>query len=125
MYPQELRYSESHQWARKEDGTVTVGITHYAQSQLGDLVYVELPQVGQEVSAGQPLGSVESVKAVADVNAPVSGKVIAINGPVPDAPETVNQDCYGAGWLVKIEMSNTSEMDQLLTAEAYQQQLQK
>jgi glycine cleavage system H protein len=125
MYPEELRYNETHQWARKEDGIVTVGITHYAQSQLGDLVYVELPHVGQMVTAGEPFGSVESVKAVADVHAPVSGKVVEVNEPIPDAPETINEDCYGQGWLVKIEMSDASELDQLLTADAYQKQLEK
>lgn len=123
MYPDELRYTESHQWARKEDGIVTVGITHYAQSQLGDLVYVELPSVDDEISAGEAVASVESVKAVADINAPVSGKVVEVNEELPDAPEQANQDCYGAGWMFKVEASNPDQFDQLMTASEYQKQL--
>ena len=123
MYPDDVRYTETHQWARKEDGIATVGITHYAQSQLGDLVYVELPSVGDEVKAGDTVASVESVKAVADVNSPVSGKVVEVNDAVADAPEQANQDCYGAGWMLKIEMSDPGEYDKLLNASDYQKQL--
>jgi glycine cleavage system H protein len=123
MYPDDVRYTENHQWARKEDGVATVGITHYAQSQLGDLVYVELPSVGDQVAAGEAIASVESVKAVADVNSPVSGKVIEINEAVADAPEQVNEDCYGVGWMAKIEMSDPGEYDRLMNAADYQKQL--
>lgn len=123
MYPDDVRYTENHQWARKEDGIATVGISHYAQSQLGDLVYVELPSVGDEIAAGDAVASVESVKAVADVNSPVSGKVTEINEAVADAPEQVNQDCYGAGWMLKIEMSDPGEYDKLMNSADYQKQL--
>ena len=119
MYPDDVLYTESHQWARVEGNIATIGITHYAQDQLGDLVYVELPQVGDEVTAGEPLGSVESVKAVADVNAPVSGRVIAINEALEETPEQINQDCYGDGWMVKAEMSDPSQVQSLLGATDY------
>jgi glycine cleavage system H protein len=125
MYPDDLLYSESHQWARIEGDTATIGITDYAQDQMGDLVYVELPEVGDEVNAGAPLGQVESVKAVSDVVSPVSGEVIAINEALVDAPETVNKDPYGEGWLAKIRMSDQSETDALLSSAAYQEVLAK
>ena len=124
MYPNDLYYTQNHQWARIEDSTATVGISHYAQEQLGDLVYVELPSVDEEVSAGQPMGSVESVKAVADVNAPVSGRVIAVNEALEETPEQINQDCYGVGWMVKLELSNPVEVKSLLSSTASQAFLQ-
>jgi glycine cleavage system H protein len=123
MYPDDLRYTESHQWARKENRIAIVGITHYAQSQLGDLVYVELPDVGASVKAGEAVASVESVKAVADVNSPVSGTVVEVNEDLPDTPEQVNEDCYGAGWMFKVELSDPSELDGLMAAADYQKQL--
>ena len=119
MYPEDLYYIESHQWARAQGSTAAIGLTHYAQDQLGDLVYVELPKVGDEVEKGQPFGSVESVKAVADVNSPVSGKVTEVNSALEDTPEQINQDCYGEGWMIKVEMTDPGELSSLLRAEAY------
>jgi len=119
-YPEDLLYNSTHQWARIEDNVATMGITEYAQDQLNDLVYVDLPEVGRTVSQGEPFGSVESVKAVSDVIAPLSGIVVAVNDSVADEPEKVNQDPYGEGWLVKVEISDPSEAGKLLDAEAYQ-----
>ena len=117
--PNELKYAESHEWLRLEaDGTITVGITDHAQEALGDLVFVELPQVGSEVDAGQQVAVVESVKAAADVYAPIGGKILAVNDAVVDAPESVNQDAYAA-WLFKMAPSNPAEYDALLNADAY------
>lgn len=125
MYPSDLYYSESHQWARIEDGTATIGITHYAQDQLGDVVYVELPRVDEEARRGEPIGSVESVKAVADVNSPVSGRVVEVNTTLDDQPEQINQECYGAGWLAKVELSDPAEVRSLMTAQEYVQFVQR
>jgi len=119
MYPEDLYYIDSHQWARVEGKIATIGVTYYAQDQLGDLVYVELPKAGDEVQKGQPYGSVESVKAVADVNSPVSGKVIEVNSALEDTPEQINQNCYAEGWMIKVEMSDPGELPSLLRAEAY------
>lgn len=124
MYPGDLYYSESHQWARVEDGTATVGITHYAQEQLGDVVYIELPRLDEDATRGEPLGSVESVKAVADVNSPVSGRVVEVNTSLDDQPEQINQDCYGSGWLAKIDLSDPAEIRSLMNAQAYVQFVQ-
>lgn len=125
MYPSDLYYSESHQWARVEDGTATIGITHYAQDQLGDVVYVELPRVDEEARRGEPIGSVESVKAVADVNSPVSGRVVEVNTTLDDQPEQINQECYGAGWLAKVELSDPAEVRSLMSAQEYVQFVQR
>ena len=125
MYPGDLYYSESHQWARVEDGVATVGVTHYAQEQLGDIVYVDLPQPDEEAKRGEPMGSVESTKAVADVNAPVSGRVIEANTALNDAPEQINEDPYGVGWLAKIEVSDPAEVRSLMNAQQYVQHLQR
>lgn len=119
MYPGDLLYSETHQWARIEDGVATVGITDYAQNQLGDIVYVELPRHDDETRRGEPLGSVESVKAVADVQSPVTGRVIEVNTALDDAPEQINQECYGSGWLAKVELTDPCETRTLLSAEQY------
>ena len=117
--PAELKYAESHEWVRVEaDGSVTIGITDHAQEALGDLVFVELPQVGTDVAAGKEVAVVESVKAAADVYAPISGKVLAVNDAVTDAPESVNQDAYAA-WLFKMAPSNPAEIEALLSADAY------
>ena len=117
--PAELKYAESHEWVRVEaDGSVTIGITDHAQEALGDLVFVELPQVGTDVAAGKEVAVVESVKAAADVYAPISGKVLAVNEAVTDAPESVNQDAYAA-WLFKMAPSNPAEIEALLRADAY------
>lgn len=125
MYPGDLYYSETHQWARVDEGVATVGITNYAQEQLGDVVYVELPQPDEEVTRGEPLGSVESVKAVADVNSPVTGRVIEANAALDDAPERINQSPYDEGWLAKIELSDPAEIRSLMSAQQYVQLLQQ
>lgn len=121
--PTDLKYASTHEWARlDEDGNVTVGITDHAQHALGDVVYVELPEIGTELHAGQEAGVVESVKAASDVYAPVSGKVIAINETLEDTPETINSDPYHGGWFYKIEPSDAAELDDLLSADDYQEQ---
>lgn len=118
--PADLKYMDSHEWIRVEaDGTVTVGITDFAQEQLGDVVFIELPEVGMEVEVGQEIAVVESVKAASDIYAPLSGKVIAINEEVVDAPELTNEDSYEKAWFFKMELSNTAELDNLLDAEGY------
>ena len=125
MYPGDLYYSETHQWARVDEGVATVGITNYAQEQLGDVVYVELPQPDEEAKRGEPLGSVESVKAVADVNSPVAGRVIEVNTALDDAPEKINESPYDEGWLAKIELSDPAEIRSLMSAQQYVQLLQQ
>ncbi|MEZ5558444.1 MAG: glycine cleavage system protein GcvH [Pseudomonadales bacterium] len=122
--PSELRYARSHEWARlEEDGSVTVGITDHAQDALGDVVYVEHPEVGQQLSAQQEAGVVESVKAASDIYAPISGTVLAVNEALVDAPETVNEDPYGDGWFFRIEPDDVAELEDLMDAEGYAEQL--
>ena len=117
--PSNLKYTKSHEWVRAEaDGTVTIGITDHAQELLGDLVFVELPEVGKTLAAEQEVAVVESVKAASDVYAPIAGTVLEVNGAVPDAPESVNQDAYAA-WLFKLKPANVSDVDALLDAAAY------
>jgi glycine cleavage system H protein len=117
--PNDRKYSAEHQWALPEsDGTITVGITDHAQETLGDLVFIQLPEVGSDVAANQQVAVVESVKTASDVFAPMSGKIIAINDAAADAPESINEDAYSA-WLFKIQPSNVSEYENLLTADAY------
>lgn len=121
--PSELKYASSHEWARlEEDGTVTVGITDHAQEALGDVVFVELPELGAALAAGDEAGVVESVKAASDIYAPVSGEVIAINETLEDAPELVNGDPYNDGWFFRLQPADTSELDKLLDADAYLEQ---
>ena len=123
LTPSELKYASSHEWARlEEDGTVTVGITDHAQDALGDVVFVELPEVGTTLAAAEEAGVVESVKAASDIYAPVSGEVVAINPQLEDEPETVNSDPYNDGWFYKLQPADSSELDALLSAEDYQQQ---
>ncbi|MGB5325144.1 MAG: glycine cleavage system protein GcvH [Pseudomonadales bacterium] len=118
--PQELRYASSHEWVRvEEDGTVTVGITDHAQDQLGDVVYVELPEVGDTLAAGDEAGVVESVKAASDVYAPITGEVIEINNTLEDEPETINAEPYDGGWFYKLKPDDTRELDNLLDADSY------
>ena len=119
--PVELRYALSHEWARNEDGLVTVGISDFAQESLGDVVFVELPEVGQLAAAGEEIGVVESVKAAADIYAPVSGTVVAVNENLEDAPELVNQDPYGDGWFYRLEATDEAEVEELLDAAAYRE----
>jgi glycine cleavage system H protein len=118
--PVELKYTKSHEWARhNDDGTVTIGISDTAQDQLGDMVYVELPEVGQTVTAEEACAVVESVKAASDVYAPVSGEVVEVNGALADAPEKVNQDAYGAGWLFRVQPSDVSQLEAMMDGDAY------
>ncbi len=121
--PAELKYASSHEWARLEaDGTVVVGISDHAQDSLGDVVFVELPDMGAELAAGDEAGVVESVKAASDIYSPVSGEVIAVNEALEDAPETVNSDPYSDGWFFKLKASDTAELDALLSADDYDAQ---
>lgn len=118
--PEELRYAKTHEWVRLEDdGTVTVGITDYAQAALGDLVFVETPEIGREVEAAEACAVVESVKAASDIYAPVSGEIIDANGELNSAPELVNSDPYNDGWIMRIRPSNPDEIDALMDAESY------
>lgn len=115
--PEDRRYTKEHEWAQERDGRVVIGITHYAQDQLGDVVFVELPAPGTEVESGKPLGEVESTKSVSDVYSPVSGKVVEPNAAVEAEPELVNSDPYGAGWLVAID--SRDDLDKLMSAADY------
>ncbi len=117
--PAELRYANSHEWARLEDGIVTVGITDHAQNALGDVVYVELPDIGDILSASQEAGVVESVKAASDIYSPVSGEVVAINEALEESPETINSDPYTDGWFYKIRIADMSDFENLLDADEY------
>ena len=117
--PEQLKYSVEHEWLAVDGNTGTVGITAFAVEQIGDIVFVELPAMGTTVQATKPFGVIESVKAVSELFAPASGKVIAINDALADAPETVASDCYAAGWLIKIELSNPSDVDALKDAAGY------
>jgi glycine cleavage system H protein len=119
--PTELKYTRSHEWLRRnEDGTVTVGITDHAQEQLGDMVYVEIPEVGQALAANDACAVVESVKAASDVYAPVDGEVVEVNDSLTDNPEAVNQDAFGKGWIMKIKPSDAAQIDTLLDATGYE-----
>ena len=121
MYPANFRYTKEHEWVRSDDGGIgTVGVTFHAQKELGDIVYVDLPKVGTVVAKGKTMGSVESVKAVSDVYAPVSGEVAEINETLADSPEKLNEDPHESAWLVKIKLSAPEEIKQLLSAEEYQ-----
>lgn len=124
-FPEELKYTEEHEWVLVEDDIATVGITDFAQDQLGDVVFVELPEVGDSVEAGETFGVVESVKAVSDVYAPVSGEVVEINEDLPDEPETLNNSPYDAGWMVKIKLSDPSALGGLMDVAAYQEFVEK
>ncbi len=118
--PADLRYTEEHEWARREDDLIVVGVTHYAQDTLGDVVYVELREVGETLQAGKAFGVVESVKAASDLYAPLSGDVVEVNEALFDSPELVNSDPYGEAWMVKIRPSDPSQFDTLLDASAYE-----
>jgi glycine cleavage system H protein len=118
--PSDLKYTSDHEWAKREGANVRVGITHFAQEQLGDVVFVELPKVGTRVTAKKAFGVVESVKAVSDLFAPVSGEVVEVNGELPQKPETVNKDPYGKGWMIVVKPSSAGEWDQLLSSQQYE-----
>jgi glycine cleavage system H protein len=117
--PKHLRYTKEHEWARKEGRSVVVGVTAHAQEALGDVVYVELPKVGDTMTAGTPFGVVESTKAVSELFAPVSGKVVKVNSALTDEPSTINSDPYGAGWIVEVEPADPGQVDTLMDADAY------
>ncbi len=121
--PSDLKYAESHEWCRAEGSIATVGISDYAQSELGDVVYAELVEVGTELAKGDNIGSLESVKSVSDIYAPVSGKVIEVNPALEDTPEVINSDPYGEGWIVKIEMTDPSELESLMDAGKYRESI--
>ena len=118
--PDDLHYSKDHEWVRVDGNVAIVGITDYAQDSLGDVVYVELPKVGDDFAANESFGSVESVKAVSEVFSPVSGEIVGINEALADTPEKVNQDPYGDGWMIRVQMSNPGEVDSMLTAAEYE-----
>ena len=120
MYPTEYRYTRDHEWVRMEDDFCVVGITDFAQTELGEVVFVELPEVGHLVDAGAELGTIESVKAVAEVYTPVAGEVVEVNEALKDDPELVNADPHGDGWLVRIRYSSSSDFDELMSAEEYE-----
>lgn len=120
--PKELKYSEEHEWIKSEgDNKVRIGITDFAQDELGDIVFVELPEVGDTLEANSPFGSVESVKTVSELYAPVSGKVVEVNGELDDSPENVNESSYGDGWMIVVELSDPSELDKLMDADQYKE----
>jgi glycine cleavage system H protein len=121
--PDDLRYLDSHEWARVDDGSACIGISEFAQDELGDVVFVDLPSEGAEVAAGEDFGVVESIKAVSDIYAPVSGTVTAVNDDLTDRPELVNEDPYGDGWLIEVDVSDESELDDLLSADEYRDQI--
>ncbi|WP_188454038.1 glycine cleavage system protein GcvH [Virgibacillus oceani] len=119
--PKDLLYSEEHEWVKKEGDKVRIGITDFAQSELGDIVFVELPEVGDDIEADEPFGSVESVKTVSELYAPISGKVVEVNEELEDSPEFVNESPYENAWMIVVEPSNDSEFDELLSAEKYEE----
>ena len=122
-YPADLRYTKEHEWAKVEGGRARVGITHYAQDQLGDVVFVELPKTGTQIRQMQGFGVVESVKAVSDLFAPLSGEVVEVNGDLAQHPEKVNEDPYGTGWLIVVTIADPKEVETLMTAAQYQEYL--
>lgn len=121
--PDELYYLETHEWVQLENGTARIGITDFAQDELGDIVFVELPGVGETTERGEPFGVIESIKAVSDLYAPLSGEVTATNDALADAPELVNDDPYGDGWMIDISVTDESELDSLLDASTYDDQI--
>ncbi len=120
-YPDHLKYTEEHEWIAVDDDVVIIGITDFAQKQLGDVVFVELPEVGDVLESGKPFGVVESVKAVSDVYAPISGEVLEINEDLPDEPGLLNTSPYEDGWMLKVKLSDPDELDELMDADAYQE----
>jgi glycine cleavage system H protein len=125
MYPGDYRYTKEHEWIKKDGLNATVGITIYAQKELGDIVYVDLPAAGKQFKTGEPFGSIESVKAVSEIYAPVGMTIVEINSQVVEAPESINQDAHGKGWLVKVKLTNEAEVDDLLSADQYEELISK
>jgi glycine cleavage system H protein len=120
MYPENLKYHSEHAWAKIDGNTATVGISYYAQDQLGEIVFLELPETGTAVEVGAPFAEIESVKSVSDVYSPVNGTITETNNEVVEAPEIINEDCYEAGWMIKVELADASGVDDLLDAAAYE-----
>jgi glycine cleavage system H protein len=120
-FPENLKYTEDHEWIRVEGNIGTIGVTEHAQSELGDVVYIDIPDGISEITAGNSFGTIEAVKTVADINAPASGKVIGVNSTLNTNPEVVNNDPYGDGWIIKIELTNPEELDALMDVNAYKQ----
>ena len=125
MYPREFRYTKEHEWIRVDEEIGTIGITDYAQKELGDIVYVELPKPGEHVAANQSFGTVESVKAVSEIYCPVSGEVTAVNAKLQNNPEMLNSDPHGEAWLIRVRLSNYSEIEKLMSADEYEAYIQK
>lgn len=123
--PKELRYSEEHEWVKVEGDKVRIGITDFAQSELGDIVFVELPEVGDEIEADEPFGSVESVKTVSELYAPISGKVVEVNEDLGDSPEFVNESPYEKAWMIVVEPNNLDDVNKLMTAEQYEEMIKE
>ena len=117
--PENLFYTKEHEWVKKEDGQVTIGITDFAQSQLGDIIFLELPEVGQKIVSGEPFGEIEAVKTVSELYAPINGTVIEINEDLEDNPDNINQDCYGSGWIIKVELDGGLDKENLLNHKNY------
>ncbi len=124
-FPQELKYSKEHEWLKVEGNTVTIGITDYAQDSLGDVVYVELPSEGAAMVQGETFGVIESVKAVSDLYSPVSGNIVEVNDSIIDNPDIVNEEPYGDAWMLKVELTSTEELDELLSSDDYQQHIEE
>lgn len=125
MYPENLRYTKEHEWIEVSGAEVKVGVTFFAQKELGDIVFIELPEVGRKLKAGEEFGTIESVKAVTELYSPLSGEVTAVNSDLSDRPEMVNEDPYGKGWILKLSLGDPSEVEALMDAAAYQQLLGK
>ena len=121
--PQSLKYTKEHEWVREDGDTVTVGITDHAQGELGDIIFVEFPEIGKEIERDEPFGTIEAVKTVADLFAPISGTVTEINEKLDDSPESVNQDPYGDGWMVKVSVSEADELDNLMSSDQYREMI--
>ena len=117
--PEKLLYTKEHEWVKKEDGQVTIGITDFAQSQLGDIIFLELPEVGQKIVSGEPFGEIEAVKTVSELYAPINGTVIEINEDLEDNPDNINQNCYGSGWIIKVELDEALDKNNLLNHKDY------
>lgn len=125
IYPDDLKYTREHEWLAVQGGVGTIGLTHYAQSELGDIVYVDMPAVGAPVVAGEDFGTVESVKAVSEIFAPASGEVLEVNGALAASPETINKDPYGEGWLVKVKLADPKEVAGLMSASEYRKYIEE
>lgn len=119
-YPRELKYDKEHEWVRTQGDVAVIGISHFAQDQLGEVVYIDLPEEGDEVVAGETFGEIESVKSVSELYTPVSGEVVRVNEALADSPETVNEDPYGEGWMIEVRMADASQVDDMMSAEAYE-----